>query len=181
MLISVEWHKNISLQLWHASSNMQIQKSTVYEGCSVSPRPKVLRSRNPHTIVIWHVCRSTQLMNIYCKFEAITISCFFFLLQIIKHSQLAVSNLLDLENGKMDKIGHCAVFLDGGRLPGFPYHVWIRQPTSLPCWTKGYPLQVWPPCLGGLAWVLSPWDQGSGWPHDVWFCHFFFHFQGLDG
>ena len=29
------------VQLWHASSNMQIQKSTVYEGCSVSSLPKV--------------------------------------------------------------------------------------------------------------------------------------------
>ena len=31
MLISIEWHKNISVQLWHASSNMQIHKSTVAE------------------------------------------------------------------------------------------------------------------------------------------------------
>ena len=41
MHISIEWHKNVSVQLWHASSNMQIQKSTKYEGCSVSSRPKV--------------------------------------------------------------------------------------------------------------------------------------------
>ena len=41
MLISIEWHKNISVQLWHASSNKQIHKSTVYERCSISSRPKV--------------------------------------------------------------------------------------------------------------------------------------------
>ena len=41
MLISVEWHKNISVQLWHASSNKQIQKSMVYEVCLISLRPKV--------------------------------------------------------------------------------------------------------------------------------------------
>ena len=41
MLILIEWHKNISVQLWHASSNMQIHKSTVYEGCSISLQPKV--------------------------------------------------------------------------------------------------------------------------------------------
>ena len=41
MLISIEWHKNISVQLWYAPSNTQIQKSTVYEGCSISSRPKV--------------------------------------------------------------------------------------------------------------------------------------------
>ena len=34
MLISIEWHKNISVQLWHVLSNMQIQKSTVYKECS---------------------------------------------------------------------------------------------------------------------------------------------------
>ena len=27
--------------LWHASSNMQIEKSTVYKGCSINSRPKV--------------------------------------------------------------------------------------------------------------------------------------------
>ena len=31
----------ISVQLWHASSNMQIHKSTVYEGYSISSRPTV--------------------------------------------------------------------------------------------------------------------------------------------
>ena len=41
MLILIEWHKNTSVQLWHASSNMQIHKSTVYEGSSVSLQPKV--------------------------------------------------------------------------------------------------------------------------------------------
>ena len=41
MRISVEWHKNISVQLWHALSNMQIHKSTVYEGWSISSHPKV--------------------------------------------------------------------------------------------------------------------------------------------
>ena len=41
MLILIEWHKNISVQLWCASSNMQIHKSTVYEGCSISLQPKV--------------------------------------------------------------------------------------------------------------------------------------------
>ena len=33
--------KNISVQLWHATSNILIQKSTVCEGCSISSRPKV--------------------------------------------------------------------------------------------------------------------------------------------
>ena len=28
-------------KLWHASLNMQIHKSTVYEGCLISSRPKV--------------------------------------------------------------------------------------------------------------------------------------------
>ena len=96
-----------------------------------------------------------------------------FLLQIIKQSQLAVSNLPYLENGKMNKIGHSAVCLDGDRHPGYPCHVWICHPTFLPCCTKGYPLQVWPPCPGGLVWVLSPWDQGSGWPHDAWILSIF--------
>ena len=41
MLISIEWHKNISVQQWHASSSMQIHKSTVYEGCLISSQPKV--------------------------------------------------------------------------------------------------------------------------------------------
>ena len=41
MLILIKWHKNISVQLWHASSNMQIHKSAVYEGCSISLQPKV--------------------------------------------------------------------------------------------------------------------------------------------
>ena len=41
MHISIEWHKNLSVQLWHASSNMQIHKSTVYEECSISSRPTV--------------------------------------------------------------------------------------------------------------------------------------------
>ena len=41
MFISSKLHKNISVQLWHASLNMQIHKSTVYEGCSISFRPKV--------------------------------------------------------------------------------------------------------------------------------------------
>ena len=30
-----------SVQLWRASSNMQIHKSTVYEGCLISSRPEV--------------------------------------------------------------------------------------------------------------------------------------------
>ena len=41
ILILIEWHKNISVQLWHASSNMQIHKSTVYEECLISLQPKV--------------------------------------------------------------------------------------------------------------------------------------------
>ena len=41
MLISIEWHKNISVQQWRASSSMQIHKSTVYEGCLIRSRPKV--------------------------------------------------------------------------------------------------------------------------------------------
>ena len=41
MLISIEWREYISVQLWHASLNLQILKSTVYEGCSISSRPKV--------------------------------------------------------------------------------------------------------------------------------------------
>ena len=42
MLISIEWHKNISVQLWHVSSNMQIQKSTVYEECSINSSHNLL-------------------------------------------------------------------------------------------------------------------------------------------
>ena len=42
MLISIEWHKNISVQQWHASSSMQIHKSTVYEGCLKGSLPKVV-------------------------------------------------------------------------------------------------------------------------------------------
>ena len=41
MLILIELHNNNSIQLWHASSNMQIHKSTVYEGFSISLQPKV--------------------------------------------------------------------------------------------------------------------------------------------
>ena len=41
MLISTEWHKNISIQQWHESSSMQIYKSTVYEECSISLQSKV--------------------------------------------------------------------------------------------------------------------------------------------
>ena len=42
MLILIEWHKKTFLsKLRHASSNMQIQKSTVDEGCLISSRPKV--------------------------------------------------------------------------------------------------------------------------------------------
>ena len=38
-------------------------QSTVYEGCSISLQPKV-EADVLYTIVIWHVCRSTQLMKI---------------------------------------------------------------------------------------------------------------------
>ena len=41
MLILIEWRKKISVQLWHASSNMQIHKFTVCKGCSISLQPKV--------------------------------------------------------------------------------------------------------------------------------------------
>ena len=119
MHISIEWHKNISVQLWHASSNMQIQKSTVYEGCSISSLPKVeadvLYSCNLAREQIYSIDEYTASL----KLKPFLV----FLLQIIKHSQLAGSNLLDLENGKMDNVRHYAVFLDGGRLPGFPFHV----------------------------------------------------------
>ena len=71
-----------------------------------------------YTVVSWHVC-SMQIYSIDENTESLKLYLFLvFLLQMIKHSQLAVSNLLDLENGKTDKIGHCAVFQDGGCLPG---------------------------------------------------------------
>ena len=41
MPISVEWYKNIYVQLWHVSLSILTQKSTVYEECSISSRPKV--------------------------------------------------------------------------------------------------------------------------------------------
>ena len=107
MLISIEWHKNISVQQWHASSSMQILKSTVYEGCLISLWPKVEAD-------VLYSCKlaRVQIYSINENTKNLKLSLFLvFLLQIIRNSQLAVSNHLDLENGKADKIGHCAVFM----------------------------------------------------------------------
>ena len=56
MLISIEWHKNISVQQWHASSSMQIHKSTVYEECLVSSRPNVEAD-------VLYSCKCADLLN----------------------------------------------------------------------------------------------------------------------
>ena len=64
-------------------------------------------------------------------------------------------------------------FSDRGRLPDSPCHIWIQHPTSSPCCMKGHPSLVWPPCLHESLWVLSPWDRGSGWPHNGWCCSFY--------
>ena len=101
MLILIGWHKTFLSELWHASSNMQIHKSTGYKGCLISLRPKVeddvLYSCKLARLQIYSTDENTESLKL-------TISSFF-LLRIIKHSQLAVSNLLDLENGKLTKLG----------------------------------------------------------------------------
>ena len=68
MLISIEWHKNISAQLRHASSSMQIHKSIVYEGCLVSLRPKeeadVLYSCNLARVQIYPIDENTESLKL---------------------------------------------------------------------------------------------------------------------
>ena len=98
---------------------MQIHKSTVYEGCLISLRRKVeadvLFSCKLARLQIYSTDENTESLKLLLFLV--------FLLQIIKHSKLAVSNLLDFENRKTDKIMHCAVFLDGDCLPGSSCHV----------------------------------------------------------
>ena len=68
MLISIEWHENIFVQLWHVSSNIQIQKSTVYERCSISSRPKVeadvLYACNLALVQIYSIDEYTGSLNL---------------------------------------------------------------------------------------------------------------------
>ena len=56
MLILIEWHKNISVQTVACMhrQNMQIHKSTVYEGCLISSRPKVEAD-------VLYICKSARL------------------------------------------------------------------------------------------------------------------------
>ena len=56
----IEWHENISVQLWLASSKVQIYKSTVYERCSIRSRPKV----DADVLYSCNLVRVHQLMNI---------------------------------------------------------------------------------------------------------------------
>ena len=62
------FHKDISVQLWHASSNKQIQTSTVYEGCSICSRPKVeadvLRSCNLARVQIYSIDEYAASLNL---------------------------------------------------------------------------------------------------------------------
>ena len=73
-------------------------------------------------------------------------------------------------------LGNCQLCGDAdwplgwGRLSDYPCHVWIQQPTSSPYCMKGHSPLVWPPCLHGSPWVLSPSYWCSGWPHDDWCC-----------
>ena len=101
-LISIVWHKNNSVQLWHALSNMQIHKSTVYKGCSIILWPKVeakvLYSCNLARVQIYSIDEYTE------SFEAITF--LVFLLQIIKHSY---SSKPWKWKKQMDKIRHRVV------------------------------------------------------------------------
>lgn len=46
-------------------------------------------------------------------------------------------------------------------------HIWIQLPTSSPCYKKGPPFLVLPPCHCGPPWLISPWDRGSGWLYNV--------------
>ena len=68
MLISIEWHKNISVQQWHAASSMQIHKWTVYEGFLISLRPKaeadVLYSCNLARVQIYSIDEYTESLKL---------------------------------------------------------------------------------------------------------------------
>ena len=116
MLISIEWHKNNSVQLACIVKHADPKINTV-RGCSISLGLKV------EADVLYPYNCNLAGVHIYsideytASFEAMELYQFLvYLLQIIKHSQLVVSNsLLDLENGKIDKIRHCVlVFLDRG-------------------------------------------------------------------
>ena len=78
---------------------MQIHKLTVYEWCLISSRPKV-EADVPYNCKLVRL----QIYSIDEYTESLKLELFLvFLLQISKHNQLAVSNLLDLENEKKKK------------------------------------------------------------------------------
>ena len=139
-------------------------------------------SRCP-TVVSWHVCRSTQLMKIpkvwSCNYFL------FFLLQIIKHSQLAVSNHKTLKMEKLTKSGIVRSSWTGivfKALPAtFESSFEFASPLLYYAVRKGIlskcGLHVLVDLLGFFAFETKVGDDHTM-PD---FVIFFFHFEGLEG